>query len=593
MAWDMAYNIGHEVEDEDAKWTWMMAGSRRTCAEAHRNPHSERPAAPPGVDVQPPRRPLPRPGRAQCRWAPLIQPLPRRGRRAAAARPSPAAIPTGAGLQLPPVGDPLPAALRGSQTPRAPCSRLRAAHGAASASRATEPSAAPRAASRGAGHLARGARRLAGGCAHATPNAGAKETTGPSAPWASRATSATEGELRRKSGPARARARARPARVSRSPGDHGSADSPTRARRSTSRAGRRTRTSGASGGWTSDELRPSERPASAVRCPIMTVRLHRQVRRACISVIGRSRNGRCDGRRRVLPARLPGMARSSAGPRGCRWSRRRIASASRALEHRARRAEIAQVELPSPRSGRSPRRFRRAAARRAFRAARAGGREDFRGGPRTRGRHHRVTPLAEGAGMRLEVVAHLAHDGAPISSSACASRWRAAMSRPRCSLPRPPHRLVGTVVRGDGRGRALRAFRPRNCAGRRTQEPASGVYAAMAGGRRAAHCAPAVNVGRLPTIAQDRPLTVEAHTCSIPRALLRRAPRARPWSRGCATSTPRPRRTLIRRDRTPARQRPVRCLSVSPAGGSPALTAPRRISSTRSGRGSCSGAHQI
>jgi hypothetical protein len=42
MAWDMAYNIGHEVEDEDSKWTWMMAGLDAGVRGCLRNPQSER-----------------------------------------------------------------------------------------------------------------------------------------------------------------------------------------------------------------------------------------------------------------------------------------------------------------------------------------------------------------------------------------------------------------------------------------------------------------------------------------------------------------------------------------------------------------------
>lgn len=42
MSWDMAYNIGHEVEDEDTKWTWMLAGLQTNVRGCMRNPGSER-----------------------------------------------------------------------------------------------------------------------------------------------------------------------------------------------------------------------------------------------------------------------------------------------------------------------------------------------------------------------------------------------------------------------------------------------------------------------------------------------------------------------------------------------------------------------
>jgi hypothetical protein len=42
MAWDMAYNIGHEVEDEDSKWMWMRSGIETNARGCRRNPQSER-----------------------------------------------------------------------------------------------------------------------------------------------------------------------------------------------------------------------------------------------------------------------------------------------------------------------------------------------------------------------------------------------------------------------------------------------------------------------------------------------------------------------------------------------------------------------
>lgn len=41
LSWDMAYNIGHEVEDPDAKWTWLVAGIEANAEGCRRNPHSE------------------------------------------------------------------------------------------------------------------------------------------------------------------------------------------------------------------------------------------------------------------------------------------------------------------------------------------------------------------------------------------------------------------------------------------------------------------------------------------------------------------------------------------------------------------------
>lgn len=42
MAWDMAYNIAHEVEDEAGQWAWFLAGLEVNVRGALRNPQGER-----------------------------------------------------------------------------------------------------------------------------------------------------------------------------------------------------------------------------------------------------------------------------------------------------------------------------------------------------------------------------------------------------------------------------------------------------------------------------------------------------------------------------------------------------------------------
>ncbi len=42
MAWDMAYNIGHEVEDENSQWAWYLAGLEVNVRGILRNPEGER-----------------------------------------------------------------------------------------------------------------------------------------------------------------------------------------------------------------------------------------------------------------------------------------------------------------------------------------------------------------------------------------------------------------------------------------------------------------------------------------------------------------------------------------------------------------------
>ncbi len=42
LSWDLAYNISHEVEDRDAKWSWVIAGLDTGLRGIQRNPQSER-----------------------------------------------------------------------------------------------------------------------------------------------------------------------------------------------------------------------------------------------------------------------------------------------------------------------------------------------------------------------------------------------------------------------------------------------------------------------------------------------------------------------------------------------------------------------
>ncbi len=143
--------------------------------------------------------------------------------------------------------------------------------------------------------------------------------------------------------------------------------------------------------------------------------------------------------------------------------------------------------------------------------------EDFRGG---RGRSAGVAELRELAvvrGLAFAAVPPVMHQGAPISSSRVREALAAGdVASARVLLGRP-HRLVGTVVRGDGRGRSI-GVPTANCGERENQEPATGVYAAMVGvgGGGERHPA-AVNVGRAPTVGPDRPLTVEAHLIGAQR----------------------------------------------------------------------------
>lgn len=135
--------------------------------------------------------------------------------------------------------------------------------------------------------------------------------------------------------------------------------------------------------------------------------------------------------------------------------------------------------------------------------------DDFRGG---RGRSAGVADFARaGADIGVAVIAIPAVFDAvgPVSSTRVRSALAAGDVATASALLDRAHRVLGTVVRGDGRGRGI-GIPTANLGQRTNQEPAPGVYAAWAwlGEQR---IPAAVNIGRVPTAGADRPLTVEAH----------------------------------------------------------------------------------
>lgn len=135
--------------------------------------------------------------------------------------------------------------------------------------------------------------------------------------------------------------------------------------------------------------------------------------------------------------------------------------------------------------------------------------EDFRFGRDRGGDATALRTLSQAAGMRVEIVPAILHLNKVVSSSGVRTALAAGDVALAGALLGRPHRLVGTVVRGDGRGRKL-GIPTANLGGCANQEPASGVYAAWAtlNGKR---LPAALNIGHVPTIGGDRPLTVEAH----------------------------------------------------------------------------------
>ena len=135
--------------------------------------------------------------------------------------------------------------------------------------------------------------------------------------------------------------------------------------------------------------------------------------------------------------------------------------------------------------------------------------DDFRCGRGRATSAQELVGLAAAQDVEVAIVPPVAWAGAPVSSSRVRQALAAGDLATVTGCLGRPYRVSGTVVRGDGRGRAL-GVPTANLAERPSADPAGGVYAAWAelDGRR---LAAAVNVGHLPTVGAARPLTVEAH----------------------------------------------------------------------------------
>jgi riboflavin kinase/FMN adenylyltransferase len=135
---------------------------------------------------------------------------------------------------------------------------------------------------------------------------------------------------------------------------------------------------------------------------------------------------------------------------------------------------------------------------------------DFRGGRDRQAGAAELPVLAAALGMEARVVPQVVVGEHMVSSSAVRDALGAGEVALARTLLGRPHRLFGTVVRGEGRGRTI-GVPTANCGERANLAPAGGVYAglAWAGGRGPA--AAAINIGVAPTVGAQRPLTVEAH----------------------------------------------------------------------------------
>ncbi len=135
--------------------------------------------------------------------------------------------------------------------------------------------------------------------------------------------------------------------------------------------------------------------------------------------------------------------------------------------------------------------------------------EDFRFGHNRSGDVTALRQQMTAHGGNAAIVAPVCHDHETISSSRVRAALLSGDMDTVSALLGRPHRVIGTVVHGEGRGKKI-GFPTANLGTCLNQVPAIGVYAAWAilGNKR---FPAAVNIGHLPTISGERPLTIEAH----------------------------------------------------------------------------------
>lgn len=131
---------------------------------------------------------------------------------------------------------------------------------------------------------------------------------------------------------------------------------------------------------------------------------------------------------------------------------------------------------------------------------------DFRFG---RGRKGTAAGLRELLALPVEAVDPVMLDGEPASSSRIRRLLAAGEVERAARLLLRPHDVVGTVVRGDARGRAL-GFRTANLDVVTPLVPADGVYAVRVDGPNLSDHPGVANLGSRPTFP-DAPRSVEVH----------------------------------------------------------------------------------
>jgi riboflavin kinase / FMN adenylyltransferase len=141
--------------------------------------------------------------------------------------------------------------------------------------------------------------------------------------------------------------------------------------------------------------------------------------------------------------------------------------------------------------------------------------EDFRFGHDRAGDVALLRAVAGSGGFDVEPVALDGVGGEPISSSRIRALLAVGDVAGAAELLGRPHELEGTVVRGDGRGRALGYPTANLAIDADLVIPAIGIYAGTWTRPTGASAIAAISVGRRPTFYEDGELLVEAYLCDV------------------------------------------------------------------------------
>jgi riboflavin kinase / FMN adenylyltransferase len=141
--------------------------------------------------------------------------------------------------------------------------------------------------------------------------------------------------------------------------------------------------------------------------------------------------------------------------------------------------------------------------------------ENFRFGHDRAGDVALLRSIAGAGGFDVEPVALDGARGVPISSSRIRSLLADGDVATAASLLGRPHEVEGTVVRGDGRGRALGYPTANLAVDEGLATPAIGIYAGTWTRSSGERATAAISIGRRPTFYEDGDVLVEAFLCDV------------------------------------------------------------------------------